>query len=75
MLIYLQKTSHKRTGRSYIDSPKWLKKALINPKNKDNECFHYALTAALNFKNIESDPERISNLTHHNHQKTGKCLN
>ena len=52
-----------------------VKKALINPKNKDNECFRYALTAALNFKNIESDPERIPNLTHHNHQKTGKCLN
>ena len=48
----LQKTSLKRTGSSYIDSPKWLKnkKATINPKNNDNNCFQYALTVALNHK-------------------------
>ena len=35
---------------SYIDSPKWMKnkKATINPKNNDEKCFQYALTAALN---------------------------
>ena len=39
-----------RRGESYIDSPKWLKnkKATINPKNKDDKCFQYALTVALN---------------------------
>ena len=49
---HLQKTSLKRTGSSYIDSPKWLKnkKATINPKNNDNNCFQYALTVALNHK-------------------------
>ena len=33
-------------GRSYIDSPKWLKykKATINPKNNDNKCFQYAIS-------------------------------
>ena len=32
-------------GRSYIDSPEWLKnkKATINPKNNDDKCFQYAL--------------------------------
>ena len=40
-------------GRSYVDSPKWLKdkKAIINPKNmKDNRCFQYALTVPLNYQ-------------------------
>ena len=47
----LQKISLNRKGSSYIDSPKWLKnkKATINPKNNDNNCFQYNLTAALNY--------------------------
>ena len=41
-------------GRSYIDSPKWLKNknATINPKNNDGKCFQYALTFALNHEQI-----------------------
>ena len=37
-------------SRSYIDFPDWIKnkKAIINPQNKDNECFKYAITVALN---------------------------
>ena len=49
-------------GRSYIDSPKWLrnKKATINPKNKkDDRCFQYAVTVALNYEQIKDHPERI----------------
>ena len=38
------------------------KKAIINPKNADQECFKWAVIAALGFQNIESHPERISNL-------------
>ena len=51
-------------GGSYIDSPDQIKnkKATINPKNKDNECFKYAITAALNHKKIRNNPEKISNL-------------
>ena len=37
-------------------------KASINPKNNDNNWFQYALTAALNYHNIKSHPERISDL-------------
>ena len=61
---HLQKTSLKRIGSSYIDSPEWLKnkKATINPKNNDDNCFQYALTVALNHKQIKNHPERISNL-------------
>ena len=51
-------------GRSYIDSPEWLKskKATINPKNNDDKCFQYALTVALNYQNIKNNPETISKI-------------
>ena len=41
-------------GGSYIYSLDWMKhkKATINPQNKDNECFKYATTAALNHEKI-----------------------
>ena len=51
-------------GGSYKDSPKWLKnkKATINPKNNDDNCFQYALTVALNYEQIKDHPERISKI-------------
>ena len=64
LLYYsLHKISLNRAGL-YIDSPDWIKnkKATINPKNKDNVCFKYAITAALNYNKIRSHPERISSL-------------
>ena len=36
------------------------KKATINPKYNDNNCFQYALTEALNYQKIEKDLQRIS---------------
>ena len=55
----LNKASLSRSG-SYIDSPKWLnnKKATINPKNKDDKCFQYVLTVALNYEQIEKKPSK-----------------
>ena len=40
LYYHLQKVSLKRGG-SYVDSPEWLKnkKATINPKNNDDNCF------------------------------------
>ena len=35
---------------------------LFNQSIDDNNCFQYALTTALNYQNIKSHPERISNL-------------
>ena len=51
-------------GGSHIDSPYWIKnkKATINPQNKDNECFKYVITAALNHEKIKKDPQRISKI-------------
>ena len=63
MPYHVHKTSLKR-GKSYIKSPEWLinKRATINPKNRDNKCFQYSTTVALNYENIENHPERISNI-------------
>ena len=61
---HLHKTSLNR-GSSYIEPLEWLKNkgVTINPKNtNDNNCFQYAITAALNHQNIGHHPERISKL-------------
>ena len=46
----------------YIDSPKWLKnkEATINPIHNGDNCFQYALTVALNHKQIKNHPEILS---------------
>ena len=64
LFYHLQKTSRNRIGLSYIDSPKWLenKKATINPKNNDNNCFQYTLTIALNYESIKKTPQIISKI-------------
>ena len=87
LYYHLQKISLKRGG-SYIDSPKQIKnkKATRNPQNDDDNCFQYALMAALHHQNSKSHPERISNLKpfikdyewkgmDFHTQKTGKSLN
>ena len=53
-----------KTDGSYIDSPEWLKnkKAAIHPRNNDDNCFQYALTVALNHKQIKSHPKTISKI-------------
>ena len=64
LLYYsLHKISLNRGG-SYIDSPDWIKnkRAKINPKNKDNECFKYAITVTLNPEKIGKEPQRISKI-------------
>ena len=55
-------------GTSYLPLPDQLanKRAVINPKNENNcneECFKWAVIAALHHEEIKSHPERISNLT------------
>ena len=57
------KISFKRGG-SDIDSLDQIKKkkSTINSKNKDDKCFQYAATVALNYGEIELHPERVSNI-------------
>ena len=63
LTVHIHKTNVKR-GKSYIKSPEWIlnKTATTNPKNKDNKCFQYSVTVALNHQNIENHPKRISNI-------------
>ena len=72
----LHKISLNRGG-SYGDSPKWLKtkKPIIKPKNNDDKCFQYAVTAALNYQNIEKDPQIISKIKTFIHQYNWKERN
>ena len=61
---HLHKISLNR-GSSYIESLEWIKNkgVTINPKTiKNDNCFQYAITAALNHQNINHNPERISKL-------------
>ena len=61
---HLYKISLNR-GSSYIESPDWIKSKGVTTKpkdTKDNNCFQYTITAALNYQNIDHHPERISKL-------------
>ena len=51
-------------GSSYLPLPDWLasKKAIINPKSEDQECFKWAVIAASRWEDINNNPERISKL-------------
>ena len=52
-------------GGSYTDSPDWIKnkKVTKNPINKkDNKCFQYAITVALNHEEIKKDSQRITKI-------------
>ena len=51
-------------GSSYVLLPDWLmiKKAIINPKNSDMECFKWAVIAAMNWEEVGNNPERVSKL-------------
>ena len=59
------------------DSPEWLKnkKATINPKTNDGNCFQYAIIAGLNHKQIKNHQERISNLKSFFNQYDWKGIN
>ena len=51
-------------GSSYLLLPEWLacKKAIINPHNKDQECFKWTVITASRWEDIDSHPEKISKL-------------
>ena len=64
-------------GSSYIQSPKWVsnKKATINQKDNDNNCFQYAITVALNHEEIGIHPEKISKILNHIDKNNWKNIN
>ena len=56
--------------------PKWLKskKAVINPQNKDEECFKWAVIALLHHEEIKKDHQCISRLRPYENQHNWKGL-
>ena len=49
----------------YLDSADWIKnkKATLNPINKkDNSCFQYPVTVALNYEESKKDLQRITKI-------------
>ena len=64
-IIHLYINFHKLAltrGSSYIELPKWIKskKVVINPQNKDEECFKWAVIAALHHNETKNKIERIT---------------
>ena len=62
LLCYKFHKINPNCGGSYTDSPNWIKikNVTINFINKkDNKCFQYAVTVALNYEEIGKNPERI----------------
>ena len=66
-VLYLDVNFHQLNlmrGSSYLPLPDFIakKKAVINPQNRDKECFKWAITAVDKWMDIDSHPERVSNL-------------
>ena len=52
-------------GESYIGSPGWIKNkkaTIILINEKENKCFQYALTVALNHEEVKKDLQRITKI-------------
>ena len=51
-------------GSSHLPLSNWLahEKAIKNPKNKDQECFKWAVITASKWEEINNNPERMSKL-------------
>ena len=59
-VLYMDMDFHRLNltrGSSYIPLPDWLtkKKAIINPRNSDMECFKWAVIAATKWEEIDRD--------------------
>ena len=66
-VLYLDINFHQLNltrGSSYLPLPDFIakRKAVINPQNGDEECFKWAIIAADKWMDIDSHPERMSNL-------------
>ena len=66
LLYYKCRKINPNCGQSYIDFLDWIKnkKETINPVNKkDNKCFQYAATVALNHEEISrKDRQKITKI-------------
>ena len=72
-IMHLYINFHRLTltrGSSFIELLEWIKtkKAVINPQNKDEECFKWAVIAALYHEEIKKYHQRISKLRPYENQ-------
>ena len=79
-IMYLHINFHRLVltrGSSYMKLPEWIakKKAVINPKNEDEECFKWGVIAPLHHEEIKHHPERIILLKHYEDQYNWNGLN
>ena len=66
-VLYLDVNFHQLNltrGSSYLPLPDFIakRKAMINPQNRDEECFKWVIIAADKWMDIDSYPERVSNV-------------
>ena len=66
-VLYLDVNFHQLNftrGSSYLPLPDFIakRKAMINPQNRDEECFKWSIITADRWMGIDSHPERVSNL-------------
>ena len=66
-VLYLDVSFHQLNltrGSSYLPLPDFIgkRKAVINPQNGDEECFKWAIITVDKWMDIDSHPERVSNL-------------
>ena len=66
-VLYLDINFHQLNltrGSSYLPLSDFIakRKAVVNPQNRDEECFKWAIIAANKWPGIDSHPERVSNL-------------
>ena len=71
-VLYLDVNFHQLNltrGSSYLPPPDFIakRKAVINPQNGDEECFKWAIIVADKWMDIDSHPERVSNLREFTH--------
>ena len=65
LLYYKYHKINPNQGGSYLKTLNWMKnkKATINRINKkDNICFYYTVTVALNCEETKKDPQRITKI-------------
>ena len=69
-------TTEPNAASSYIELPKYItdKKATINVKNNDNECFNYAVLAGIHYKEIKYHKDKQCTYTKYKNELNFKDI-
>ena len=74
LLYYKYRTINLNSGEPYIDSLHQIKNksATINPINKEDKYFQYAVTVVLNHEEVKKGPQRVTKIKPFIKNTTGK---